>query len=100
MTSEDSVPRLNGSRASESFVCAEALWEGAIVTEGDVRVEGTIHGQVRTDGSLTVAAGAHINGEISARKIVLAGDMQGQVLCDERLELLTGSSLGGDIETG
>lgn len=94
------IPTVNRPETHGNLVSAEALWEGTIETRGDVRVEGTVHGEVRTAGSLTVAVGAHVDGSIRARKIVLAGDMKGQVLCDERLELLTGSSLGGDIETG
>jgi cytoskeletal protein CcmA (bactofilin family) len=100
MTSEGPGSRLNLPAVSESFVSAEAVWEGKIITGGDVRVEGTVHGEVETNGALTVAPRAHIDGTIKARRIVLAGEIKGQVVCDERLELLTGSSIGGDVETG
>jgi len=85
---------------SESLVASQALWEGKISTSADIRVEGTVHGDLQTTGSIMVAPDARVDGTIQAKSIVLAGQMVGQVLCVERLELLTGSSLGGDIETG
>ena len=100
MTSDTPSFGLNGTSHAGSLVSAEAVWEGRITTSGDLRVEGTIHGEIEADGSLAVAAQAHIDGTIVARRIVLAGEIRGEVRCEERLELLTGSNLGGDVETG
>jgi cytoskeletal protein CcmA (bactofilin family) len=100
MTNELAQFKPERASGSECFVSAEAVWEGRISTTGDLRIEGTVHGEVETQGSLSVATRAQIDGSVTARRIVLGGEMSGKIRCDERLELLTGSSLGGDIETG
>ncbi len=89
-----------GSAGSESVLSAEATWEGKIRSRGDLRIEGIVHGELETSGSLTVAARAHVDGTVLANKVVLAGEIEGQVLCNERLEMLSGCRLEGDIETG
>ena len=64
-------------KRSDSVLSPEAVWEGRITTSGDLRIEGTMHGDVRANASLTVAAQAHLDGTVSAQKIVLAGSWRG-----------------------
>ena len=95
-----SVPDISATPAQGSLVAAEAVWEGKLVTDGNVRVEGTVHGDVQTAGTLFVAANAHIDGTIQAHSIMLAGEVEGQIQCGERLEVLPGGSARGEIVTG
>jgi cytoskeletal protein CcmA (bactofilin family) len=81
------------------FVSAEAVWEGKLSTAGDLRVDGTLNGEVEIDGTLFVSANARIDGVVHARSLVLAGEVEGQVRCSERLEILSGGRAKGEIET-
>lgn len=94
------VPDMGGPAVQGSLVAAEAVWEGKLLTDGNLRVEGTVHGEVQTGGTLFVAANAHIDGTIQARSILLGGEIEGQIRCGERLEILPGGSARGEIETG
>lgn len=94
------VPDLGAAPAQGSFVASEAVWEGKLVTSGNLRVEGTVHGEVQTTATVFVAANAHLDGVIRAGNIVVAGEVEGQVECSERLEVLPGGSARGEIETG
>lgn len=81
----------------ETVVSAGSTWEGKLVTASNVRVEGTVHSEVQTPGSLLVAARARLDSTIMAQETVMAGEIEGEVRCGERLELL-GGSLIGDID--
>ena len=98
----DELPRSlwQASAGSESVVSAEATWEGKISSRGDLRIEGIVHGELETNGSLIVTPRAHVDGTVLANASVLAGEIDGQVLCNDRLEMLSGCRLEGDIETG
>jgi cytoskeletal protein CcmA (bactofilin family) len=94
------VPDIGASTLQGSLVAADAVWEGKLITNGNLRVEGTVHGEVQTSGTLFVAAHAHIDATIQARSILLAGEIEGQIHCSERLEILPGGSARGEIQTG
>lgn len=94
------VPDIAAPGIQGSLVAADAVWEGKLVTDGNVRVEGTVHGEVQTTGTLFVAANAHIDGTVQARNILLAGEVEGQIHVNERLEILPGGSARGEIQTG
>jgi cytoskeletal protein CcmA (bactofilin family) len=87
------------SAGTACFVAAEAIWEGKLSTAGDLRVDGTLNGEVDIDGTLFVSANARIDGTVHARSVVLAGEVEGQVQCSDRLEILSGGRAKGDIET-
>jgi len=93
------TPEFAGASTGGSLVAAEAVWEGKLITNGQLRVEGTMHGEIQTPSSVFVAANAHLDGSIRAGSIVVAGEVEGKVECSERLEVLPGGSARGEIET-
>ena len=93
------VPELGAAAVQGSLIAVDAVWEGKLTSNGNVRVEGTIHGEVQSAGTLYVTANARIDGTIQARNIILAGEIEGQISCDERLEILPGGSARGEVQT-
>ncbi len=83
-----------------SLVATEAVWEGKLRSEGDIRIEGTLRGEIDTTATLIVAPHARIHGTVRARNMMLAGDVEGDITCEERLEILPGGSARGQINSG
>ncbi len=83
-----------------SLVATEAVWEGKLRSEGDIRIEGTLRGEIDTSATLIVAPHARIHGTVRARNVMLAGDVEGDITCEERLEILPGGSARGQINSG
>jgi cytoskeletal protein CcmA (bactofilin family) len=94
------VPNIGAAAGGGTLIAADAEWEGKLVAQGDVRVEGVLRGELETEGTLTVAPQAQVHGTIHARDIVIGGDVEGEVLCQERLEILPGGSARGQINSG
>ena len=94
------VPSIGAATGAATLIAADAEWEGKLVAQGDVRVEGVLRGEVETDGTLTVAPQAQVHGTVRARDIVIGGDVEGEVLCEQRLEILPGGSARGQINSG
>jgi cytoskeletal protein CcmA (bactofilin family) len=93
------VPEMGQVALNGCLVSQEATWEGKLATQGDIRVEGILRGEVETSATLFVNAKARIEGTVHARSIKLAGEIEGQVVCSDRLEILPGGSARGEIET-
>jgi cytoskeletal protein CcmA (bactofilin family) len=89
-----------GQGGSVTLVAKGAVWEGKLVCSSNVRIEGTLRGEIETDGTLFVAAEAQVDGTVQARNVMLSGEIKGDVNCSERLEILPGGAARGDISTG
>ncbi len=95
-----SVPDLGAVRTNASLVAVEATWEGNLRSEGDIRIEGILRGEIETTGTLVIAPHARVHGTVRARNVMIGGDLEGEVNCEERLEILPGGSARGQINSG
>ena len=91
---------LASSAGGASLVAKDATWEGKLVCTGNVRIEGSLRGEVETAGTLFVAAQARVDGTVRAQNVTLAGEIQGNVRCEGRLEILPGGAARGEVDTG
>jgi cytoskeletal protein CcmA (bactofilin family) len=94
------VPDIRRNVRGATLVAAEATWEGKLRSEGDIRVEGVVRGEIETASTLVIAPEAQVHGTVRARNIMIGGDVEGDVTCDERLEILPGGSARGQINSG
>ena len=74
---------------------------GDIRVRGGIRIDGRLHGNVDSapEDAVTVVVGTqgHVEGHISARRVVVVGRVQGSLFAAEEVELLSGSVVHGDI---
>lgn len=94
------TPDLGRAAGGGTLVAANAVWEGKLRSEGDVRVEGVVQGEIDAAATLVIADQARVMGTIRARNVLIGGEVEGDVLCEERLEVLPGGSARGQINSG
>jgi len=73
--------------------------EGSITSDGNVRVDGFIKGDVSANGNITVGDHGEIKGNVTADNVVLGGKIFGTVVSKEKLVLESNSTLQGDLST-
>jgi cytoskeletal protein CcmA (bactofilin family) len=74
------------------------VFKGELQAQEDVAIAGRIEGTIQIVGhTLTVQAGAHVEGDIQARQIVVAGSVTGMLIADERIELRETAKVDGDL---
>lgn len=98
-----SIPDLalgSNQQGTASLVARDAIWEGKLVCSGNVRIEGTLRGEIETTGTVYVIAEARVEGTVRARNVTLGGEIQGDLHCAERLEILPGGAARGEVDTG
>jgi cytoskeletal protein CcmA (bactofilin family) len=72
---------------------------GDLVSDGVVKIEGSIEGSIRAGTQILVAPGAIIRGDTHAAEIVAGGEIHGAVQGGERVEIQAGAVINGDIRT-
>ncbi|MDE3127252.1 MAG: polymer-forming cytoskeletal protein [Gemmatimonadota bacterium] len=82
-----------------SVLDAQMRVEGDVDTEGALRIDGRVHGNVRSGSTLVLAAGAAITGTVWAREVIIGGTITGNVTATGRVELQQTGAVSGDIET-
>lgn len=71
--------------------------EGNIFSEGNVRIDGKVVGDIVTNGNLTLGERSDIKGETKAKNITVGGIVEGTLFTSEKLVLEAKSSVSGDI---
>jgi len=74
--------------------------EGDFITEGNMVVEGTICGSIKTQKNLKVGPQAKIFASVAAENALIAGEIQGNVHVPGKIELTATAKIYGDIKVG
>jgi len=72
---------------------------GTIKGTSDVILHGALEGNVQLSGTLVLAKGGKIRGEIDATNVVVEGDVEGIIRATEKVEIRDGGKCKGDIFT-
>jgi len=73
---------------------------GDITSNGDVRIDGTLKGNITINGKLVVGSTGKIEGNVTCQNADISGEIHGRVEISELLILKASSKLMGDIITG
>ncbi|HJR60673.1 MAG TPA: polymer-forming cytoskeletal protein [Vicinamibacterales bacterium] len=72
--------------------------KGELTAHEDVVIAGRVEGSINVTGHLVVVeAGGHVEGDITATGIVVAGTVEGSLTAEERIQVQTGADLQGDV---
>ena len=87
-----SAPKGGNSTITE---CMEII--GNVKGCGTVHIDGTVHGDVKTDESIVLGKNGKVNGDIEAGKVVVGGHVTGLIKC-ETLEIAQGGVVTETVE--
>ena len=71
---------------------------GRIHFPDDARIDGQLRGEIRADALLVIGETARLEATVSARVLLVYGNLQGDVLRSGSVELHPSSHVAGDIE--
>lgn len=87
--------RTAASAETHSIVDRHSLFSGTFRTARDLRVEGTIEGEITCEGKIVIAQGARVKATITAREVEVAGELDGEITCSGRFRITpTGNATG------
>jgi cytoskeletal protein CcmA (bactofilin family) len=82
-----------------AFVGKGVAFKGVITYSGTVRIDGSLDGEIHTDGGLIVGPEAVITAKITAGSVVSEGTITGDIHAAERITLLSPAVIQGSLKT-
>jgi cytoskeletal protein CcmA (bactofilin family) len=87
------------SQMGNSLLGKGAVIKGDINTEGDIRIEGKVHGNIKVSGKLVIGEGAEIKGDIKANHVEVFGKVNGKLVVDDFLAIKGNGLVEGELFT-
>lgn len=72
---------------------------GDVVTNGDIRVDGTVTGTLTTKGKVVLGPSGRVKGEVFCKNSEISGTIEGKINVSQLLNLKSTCRIDGDILT-
>jgi cytoskeletal protein CcmA (bactofilin family) len=72
---------------------------GDVKSNGDIRIDGTLTGNLNTKGKVVIGPTGKVKGEVICKNSEVAGIIEGKIMVGQLLNLKTSSKIVGDIVT-
>ncbi len=92
----DGAAEMDGINA---FVGKGVSFKGVISYHGTVRIDGTLDGEIHTEGTLLVGEEAVLNAKVTAGTIVCKGQITGDIVAREKVTLRAPAVINAGVET-
>lgn len=93
--------KTNGNTAMEevTIISSSVIIEGKLTSNGNVRIDGVVKGNVEAKGNLTVGETGNIQGDINADSVTVGGKVEGVINAKDKITLESKAFLKGDLVT-
>src|SRR5688572_28431567 len=88
---------LDSIGGSPTFVAEGCQVTGDVETRGPIVVCGSVHGDGRVGGTLSMAAKSRWEGDVRAKQAVIAGEVVGRLVVEEKLEIGASAVVRGQV---
>ncbi|MES1226252.1 MAG: polymer-forming cytoskeletal protein, partial [Bacteroidota bacterium] len=82
---------------SINLIGAGTVINGEVISNGDIRVDGTVTGSVSSKGKVVIGSTGNVEGEIVCQNADVSGKISGNISVAEILSLKATANLIGDI---
>jgi len=73
---------------------------GDIHSEGDIRIDGDLAGDVKSTGRVVIGVSGKITGNVNCKNCEISGIVEGNLSIDQMLSLKSSAHVKGDILSG
>ena len=91
---------INPSASSTSLIGAGTIIKGDIVSNGDIRIDGTLKGNILGSAKVLIGSEGVIEGDIEGVQADIQGKVTGKIVIKDLLNLRGKSVIKGNISAG
>lgn len=91
---------ISESGQASNRVLAGTSIEGEINSDGDMRIDGRLKGNINISGKLVIGENGKVEGEVRCTNANVSGTLEGKVQVVELLSLAASARVKGDVITG
>ncbi len=93
-------PRITEISNSSNTISKDTTIDGNVETSGNLRIEGTVKGNIRAQSKIVLGKSGKVEGKIYAQTADIEGTVKGTVQVIGLLTLKANAHIKGDINTG
>ncbi|NLW45356.1 MAG: polymer-forming cytoskeletal protein [Syntrophomonadaceae bacterium] len=82
----------------DTIISENVLFKGDFNSEGSVRIDGEVEGQVKIKGDLVLGDKGSIKGDILVANILVSGTVEGTIVAEGRLEITPTGKIKGGVQ--
>lgn len=86
-----------GVSGTDTVIGSSVKLKGNLSSETDITVDGTLDGNIKSGGHLTIGVNAHITGNLSGTTVSIAGRVDGNVVALDSAAVMETGQVHGDI---
>ncbi len=91
---------LAGVGELNSIIGRGAVLEGKLEVQSSIRVDGRVKGSVKSSDTIVVGKDGVVEGDLTAKNVVVGGKVNGKIDATGRVVLESTSTFTGDLKTG
>lgn len=91
---------INPSSASTSLIGAGTIIKGDIISNGDIRIDGTLRGNIVGSAKVLIGAEGVIEGDVEGQQADILGKVTGKIVIKDLLNLRGKAVITGNISAG
>ena len=99
-TSKEDDARITEISNSSNTISKDTSIDGNVETTGNLRIEGTIKGNIRARSKVVLGTSGEVEGKVFAQTADIEGTIKGTVQVEGMLTLKSTANIKGDIKTG
>ncbi|NTW03399.1 MAG: polymer-forming cytoskeletal protein [Oscillochloris sp.] len=90
------TPTTLNSKA-ETIIGANTRFQGSLTSDGNIRIDGSVEGDVEVLGNLIVGETGRVIATVKAQNVHVSGAVKGEITAMEQLEISPTGKVWGDI---
>lgn len=94
------INKTDSNSASINLIGTGTSIVGDVNSSGDMRIDGTLKGNITISGKLVLGSSGKIEGDVTCQNADVSGEIHGKVSVAELLSLKASAKVIGDIITG
>lgn len=83
--------------SSATLISAGTVLKGDIISENDLRIDGTVKGNIKSSAKIIIGATGFVDGNIEGGNADVTGKVQGNIVVSEFLQLRSECNVTGNI---
>jgi cytoskeletal protein CcmA (bactofilin family) len=83
-----------------TIIAAGTTLKGDISSNGDIRIDGSLQGNIQCQAKVVIGANGSVEGDISGQQADIMGKVSGTIKVKELLQLKGGSYVNGNLYAG